>query len=48
MFESAPEQVQVPNLIGMTEDQARAAIGDAGLAVGTSTSRPAATSGRAR
>ena len=33
LFESAPEQVQVPNLIGMTEDQARDAIGDAGLAV---------------
>jgi eukaryotic-like serine/threonine-protein kinase len=31
LFESAPEQVQVPNLIGMTEDQARDAIGDAGL-----------------
>ncbi len=33
LFESAPEQVQVPNLIGMTEDQARDAIGDAGLSV---------------
>jgi serine/threonine-protein kinase len=33
LFESAPEQVQVPNLIGMTEDQARDAIGNAGLAV---------------
>jgi eukaryotic-like serine/threonine-protein kinase len=33
LFESAPDQVQVPNLIGMTEDQARDAIGDAGLAV---------------
>jgi serine/threonine-protein kinase len=33
LFESAPDQVQVPNLIGMTEDQARNAIGDAGLSV---------------
>jgi serine/threonine-protein kinase len=34
LFEGAPEQVQVPNLIGMTEAQARSAIGDAGLSVG--------------
>jgi serine/threonine-protein kinase len=33
LFESAPKQVQVPNVIGMTEDQARDAIGDAGLTV---------------
>ncbi len=33
LFESPPEQVQVPNLIGMTEDDAREAIGDAGLTV---------------
>ena len=33
LFESAPEQVQVPNVIGMTEDEARDAIGDAGLTV---------------
>ncbi|WP_245582100.1 Stk1 family PASTA domain-containing Ser/Thr kinase [Nocardioides halotolerans] len=33
LFESPPEQVQVPNLIGMTEDEARDAIGDAGLSV---------------
>jgi beta-lactam-binding protein with PASTA domain len=33
LFESAPEQVQVPNLIGLTEDQARDKIGDAGLTV---------------
>jgi serine/threonine-protein kinase len=33
LFESAPDQVQVPSLIGMTEDEARAAIGDAGLTV---------------
>jgi eukaryotic-like serine/threonine-protein kinase len=34
MFETAPEQVQVPNLIGLTEQRARAEIGDAGLRVG--------------
>jgi serine/threonine-protein kinase len=33
LFESAPDQKQVPNLIGMTEDQARDAIGNAGLTV---------------
>jgi eukaryotic-like serine/threonine-protein kinase len=33
LFESAPEQKQVPNLIGMTEADARDAIGDAGLTV---------------
>jgi len=40
LFESAPEQVQVPNLIGMTEDEARAAIGDAGLSVDAPDFRP--------
>jgi serine/threonine-protein kinase len=34
MFESPPEQVQVPDLIGKTEAEARAEIGNAGLAVG--------------
>jgi eukaryotic-like serine/threonine-protein kinase len=34
LFEDPPEQVQVPDLIGMTESEARAAIGDAGLSVG--------------
>ena len=34
MFESPPEQVRVPDLIGKTEDEARAEIGNAGLAVG--------------
>jgi len=34
LFESAPEQEQVPNLIGLTEDEARIAIGEAGLTVG--------------
>ena len=28
LFESAPEQEQVPNLIGLTEDEARIAIGE--------------------
>jgi serine/threonine protein kinase len=34
MFESPPEDVRVPNLIGLTEKQARTEIGNAGLAVG--------------
>jgi serine/threonine-protein kinase len=34
LFDSAPEKVQVPNLVGKTERQARALIGDAGLTVG--------------
>ncbi len=34
MFEKPVEQTAVPDLIGLTEQQARAAIGDAGLAVG--------------
>ena len=34
LFESAPKQQQVPNLIGMTEAGARDAIADAGLKVG--------------
>ena len=33
LFESPPEQVQVPSVIGMQEDEARDAIGDAGLSV---------------
>jgi serine/threonine-protein kinase len=40
MFEQAPEQVQVPSLIGKSEKQARSLIGDAGLAVGDVTYRP--------
>ncbi len=35
LMESPPDQVQVPNLIGLDEDEARTAIGDAGLVVGT-------------
>ena len=34
MFESPDDRIQVPDLIGLTEDQARAEIGSAGLAVG--------------
>ncbi|MFC5176252.1 Stk1 family PASTA domain-containing Ser/Thr kinase [Nocardioides taihuensis] len=34
MFESPPDDVRVPNLIGLTEKQARTEIGNAGLAVG--------------
>jgi serine/threonine-protein kinase len=33
LFPSAPEQVQVPRLINLTEAQARSAIGEAGLTV---------------
>ncbi|GAB3198319.1 Stk1 family PASTA domain-containing Ser/Thr kinase [Nocardioides hungaricus] len=35
LFESAPEEVAVPNVIGKNENQARTLIGEAGLAVGT-------------
>ena len=34
LFESPPDQVRVPDLIGKTEAEARAEIGNAGLAVG--------------
>ncbi|MFN8192222.1 MAG: Stk1 family PASTA domain-containing Ser/Thr kinase [Nocardioidaceae bacterium] len=34
MFEKAPEEVKVPTLVGLTEDDARQALGDAGLKVG--------------
>ncbi len=33
LFPDAPERVAVPGLVGLTEDQARAQIGDAGLSV---------------
>jgi serine/threonine-protein kinase len=39
MFESPPEQQRVPELIGLTENAARTAIGNAGLAVGDVTYR---------
>lgn len=35
LFESPPEEQQVPALVGMTESEARAAIREAGLSVGT-------------
>ncbi|WP_372734422.1 Stk1 family PASTA domain-containing Ser/Thr kinase [Nocardioides sp.] len=35
LFKSAPEQDQVPNLIGLSEAEARIAIGAAGLTVGS-------------
>jgi serine/threonine-protein kinase len=40
LFESAPEQIAVPNVIRMTEQQARAEIGDAELRVGTIDQQP--------
>jgi serine/threonine protein kinase len=43
LFESAPEQVQVPNLIGTTEDDARDAIVNAGLKVGDVSFEPSET-----
>jgi serine/threonine-protein kinase len=39
LFESPPEQQRVPELVGETENDARALIGDAGLAVGDVTYR---------
>lgn len=34
LMESPPDQIQVPDVIGMTEDEARAEVGSAGLVVG--------------
>jgi serine/threonine-protein kinase len=45
MFEQAPEQVQVPSVVGKSERQARALIGQAGLAVGEVTYESSATLG---
>ena len=39
LFESPAERTQVPDLIGLSEEQARAEIGNAGLAVGEVTYR---------
>ena len=47
LFEQAPDQVPAPNVINKTEKQARALIGDAGLAVGT-IDREASSDGRRR
>jgi eukaryotic-like serine/threonine-protein kinase len=35
LFEEAPVQEQVPDVVGLTEERARTEIGDAGLSVGT-------------
>ncbi|CAB4715130.1 MAG: Stk1 family PASTA domain-containing Ser/Thr kinase [Actinobacteria bacterium] len=40
LFPSAPDQVQVPDVYKMTEAQANAALGDAGLTVGTPSFAP--------
>jgi serine/threonine-protein kinase len=40
LFSSAPDQVQIPNVVGKTQDQARQAIGDAGLSVGDVSYKP--------
>jgi len=37
LFDDAPERTAVPNLVGLTEEQARLEIGDAGLQVGSVT-----------
>ena len=39
LFPESPEEVQVPTLTGLTEDEARVEIGDAGLEVGDVTAR---------
>jgi eukaryotic-like serine/threonine-protein kinase len=46
LFESPPEQKRVPEVVGETEKQARALIGDAGLAVGDVTFRTDANAKR--
>ncbi|MFC6286995.1 Stk1 family PASTA domain-containing Ser/Thr kinase [Nocardioides sp. GCM10027113] len=40
LFEEVPDDVRMPNLIGLSEADARAEIGDAGLGVGEVTYRP--------
>jgi serine/threonine-protein kinase len=40
LFESAPDQVQVPDTVGMKEAKARDVIGDAGLTIGPIETRP--------
>ncbi|WP_017933470.1 Stk1 family PASTA domain-containing Ser/Thr kinase [Nocardioides sp. Iso805N] len=40
LFSSAPDQVQIPNVVGKTQDQAREAIGQAGLEVGDVSYKP--------
>ena len=48
LFPSAPEQTQVPNVVKMTEDAANAALGDAGLTVGTASFEPSDTVAQGR
>ena len=43
LFESPPEEQQVPALVGMTESEARAAIREAGLSVGAVDREPSDT-----
>ena len=43
LFPSGPEQVQVPNVINLSEADARAAIGQAGLSVGEVSYEPSET-----
>jgi serine/threonine-protein kinase len=43
LFPSAPDQVQVPRLVNLTEAQARAAIGEAGLTVNVGDFQPSDT-----
>ncbi|WGL52577.1 Stk1 family PASTA domain-containing Ser/Thr kinase [Nocardioides sp. BP30] len=40
LFSGAPDQVQIPNVVGKTQDQARQAIGQAGLEVGDVSYKP--------
>jgi len=46
LFPDAPEQDQVPNLIGLTEQEARLSIGEAGLEVGDVSYEPSETVGK--
>ena len=43
LFDEAPERIDVPNVIGMTEDEARLAIVDAGFVVGRVSRAPSET-----
>jgi eukaryotic-like serine/threonine-protein kinase len=43
LFDDAPERVAVPNVVGLTEDQARLEIVDAGLRVGSIDYKPSDT-----
>jgi serine/threonine-protein kinase len=43
LFDSAPDRVAVPNVVGMTEDEARVAIADKGFEVGAVERAPSET-----